>query len=147
MVLDEPDDVKAVCHDPRLREPFPDDATVGAAQVDADDAHLFTALQTGEEGFQVLLAFAGHDIEGLVVAQVAEGGGEVLVWDEQAALFAKDLKMPSLALVAAFALLPQRGDIDAILPAMPLMDNQVGTRGSRRAVRNVKDSRGDLLLK
>lgn len=76
VVLDDTDDVEAVGNDFGLWEVSFDEGAVGGAQIDADDAHLVPAVQGLEEAFEVLGAFALHDIEDLVVAQVTEGGGE-----------------------------------------------------------------------
>lgn len=78
MVLDEPDDVEAVANDLGVGKPFPDQFAVAAAEVDADDFDLISPLKTGEKGEHLFLAFTGHDVEDLVVAKVAEGGGKAL---------------------------------------------------------------------
>lgn len=77
VLLDEADDVEAVCDDPRLGEVSSDQGAIGAAQIHADEADVFFAFEGGEVGVKILRVTAFDDIEDAVSAQVAEGRGEL----------------------------------------------------------------------
>ena len=76
MLIDEPDDMKAVRHDLGMGELFSDQCTIGGGKIDAHDANAFFALQSFEKGLQSGLRADWNDIIDGVVLQVAKGGGK-----------------------------------------------------------------------
>src|SRR6516225_9634088 len=75
MVVDEADHVETIGHDLGLGEVLADQGAVGARQIHADDAYAVLSRQFRQVGFQSGLTASQHDIEDLMGAQVAEGGG------------------------------------------------------------------------
>lgn len=92
VVGDDADDVEAICDDFGVWEIASDDASVGEAQINADEFDLVAALELGEEGFQGSPAFTGDDVEDLVVFEVAKGGGKALFFMKGVFVNAEDLR-------------------------------------------------------
>jgi hypothetical protein len=76
VLLDEANDVEAVCDDSGPGEVSLDQRAIGTAQIHADEADVFFAFEGGEVGVKVLRVTAFDDVEDAVIAQVAEGCGE-----------------------------------------------------------------------
>lgn len=76
VMLEEADDVKAVCDDAGVGEVAAHEGAVGTREVDADDTHFFTAFERGQKVPQVGLTTTGNNIEDAMVAQVTECGGK-----------------------------------------------------------------------
>lgn len=75
--LDDPNDVEAISYDAGIGEVPLDQSPVGAAEIHADNTHVFFAFELGEVGLKVLRVTTFDNIEYPVVAQVTQGGGKV----------------------------------------------------------------------
>lgn len=91
VMLNDADDVEAIGNDFCIGEVSFDESTVGGAQVNADHAHLFPAVQGLQETFEVPCAFALGDIKDAVVAQITEGGGEATPFVQSVFVDAEEL--------------------------------------------------------
>ena len=78
VVLDDAHHMEPVGNDPGVGEELPDQAAVGAGEVDADDLHPLPALEFAEETGQIRLALPWLDIEDPAFLQITEGGAEAL---------------------------------------------------------------------
>ena len=78
VVLDDPHDMEPVGNDAGVGEVTPDEAAVGAGEVDADDLHPLPPLEFVQESGQVRLALPWLDLEDPAPLQIAEGGAEAL---------------------------------------------------------------------
>lgn len=76
VLLDQANDVEAVRDDPGLGEVSSHQGAIGAAQIHADEAHVFFAFKSGEVGVKILRVTAFDNVEDAVGAKVAEGRGE-----------------------------------------------------------------------
>lgn len=77
MLLDDPNDVEAIGDDLGVGEVFANEGAIGRAQIHADDADVFLALELSEVSIEIFWGAACDDIEDSVGAQVAEGRCEL----------------------------------------------------------------------
>ena len=75
-MLHDTNDVEAIRDDLGIGEVASNDGTIGRTQVDAYQAHSLPAFQRVKEGFEGACALSFDHIEDLVIAEIAEGGGE-----------------------------------------------------------------------
>jgi len=72
MMQHDPHDMKAICYNAGIGEPFFHEGSVALTQVDADDPAPLPALQAGEMRVEFFGAFARKDIENSVVPQITK---------------------------------------------------------------------------
>jgi hypothetical protein len=78
VVIDDPNNVEAVCDDPGIGEEAADDVAVGTGEIDTHDFDLVPSPQCQEIGRGLCNASTGPDIENAMVAQIAKGSAEAL---------------------------------------------------------------------
>lgn len=76
VMLDEADDMEAVCNDACVRKVLFNQCAVAGAHIHANDPDFVAALQRFEEGLKILSAFSLGNIEDAMPFKVAEGGGK-----------------------------------------------------------------------
>ena len=81
-MIDKPDHMESISHDPGLREVLANQGTVDAGQIHADDTHLVFAFEFLQIVLQGSLAAAKHHVE-LVTAKIAIRGGVTLPAGEE----------------------------------------------------------------
>jgi hypothetical protein len=83
VVVDEADDMKAVCHNAGFGEVFPHQGAVGGRQIHADHAHLVFALEALQIALQRILGAAQHHIINAMPSQVTQSSGKASLAGEE----------------------------------------------------------------
>lgn len=104
VMLDEADDMEAVCNDACLRKVLFNQRSVAGAHIHAHDPDFVAALQGFEEGLKILSAFALGNIEDTVSFKIAEGGGKSTSFVEGMLIDTKDFGAFSGKPLSGFAL-------------------------------------------
>jgi len=76
VMLDEADDMEAVCNDACVRKVLFNQCAVAGAHIHANDPDFVAALQRFEEGLKILSTFSLGNIEDTMSLKIAEGGGK-----------------------------------------------------------------------
>jgi hypothetical protein len=74
MVIDGPDNMESISHDPGVRQVLANQGTTDVAQIHADDPHLVFAFEFLQILLECSLA-AAHHVEDFVTAKIAKAGG------------------------------------------------------------------------
>lgn len=104
VILDEANDMEAVCNDACVREVLLYQCAVAGAHIHANDPDFVTALQGFKEGFKILSTFAFGNIEDTVSFEIAEGGGKSTSFMKGVFIDPKDLGAFSGDPLVGFAL-------------------------------------------
>ena len=81
-MLTQAHDVEAIGCDLCVWEEAANEPSVGTAQIDTHHPHSLPSLELAQKGEEILDGFTGHDIEDAVFCEIAEGGGETLLFME-----------------------------------------------------------------
>ncbi|GIU80762.1 MAG: hypothetical protein KatS3mg005_4000 [Bryobacteraceae bacterium] len=124
-MVDEADDVEAAGHDAGVGEALAHRGAAGGGQIDADQFDLLLALQALETGVEAGLRAAGHDVEDLVRARVAQRGGVAEAAREEALVQAEvfrtadRLPLGRLAAESVLEVALDGGRADSLPPRQP----------------------------
>ena len=74
--------MRAIGYDLCVWEEAANETPVGTTQIDARHPHSPPSFELAQKGEEILDGFNGHDIEDAVFCEIAEGGGETLLFVE-----------------------------------------------------------------
>lgn len=104
VMLDEADDMEAVCNDACVRKVLFNQSAVAGAHIHANDPDFVAALQRFEEGLEVLSTFSLGNIEDAMPFKVAEGGGKSTTFVKGVLIDTEDFRAFSREPFFSFAL-------------------------------------------